>query len=306
MRRKRAVLLGFIVVGIGVFGALLAFALRGDAWSYVSSVGVVAIGIFRIARGMAIPIEAEMSVEESEPRGPQIAGRVCAQCNKRILGEVDGKACKHCEEVVHRSCASSQARASPRPGRERGSRVSVALKRVALLLVSLVAMRCDPYADAPPPVTPSLDQSRPAKELLGITILVPKSPDDDRFQISRVVEQVQIYTNVVTSPGARYDVTLVFRIESTRPDGSPNDEKPCRNDNIFCDQAERIHVLAELRSDEGIIDQLVGEKDVGRKSITGENKSEDEYSLETRLANAIVHSANLRAFAQRRTAGRPR
>ena len=105
MRRKRAIFFGFVVVGLGVILLLLDFAVGAGALRYVVAVSTVGIGIIRIVNGMAISAEDELLATQltddlgtGGDGGPQIAGRTCAQCHKKILGEADGKVCKRCDE----------------------------------------------------------------------------------------------------------------------------------------------------------------------------------------------------------------
>ena len=166
----------------------------------------------------------------------------------------------------------------------------------ALLSVSLV--HCDPWAGVPPPITPAADDDpvRPEPKSLAILCVIDDSPNE--FSPQRACSALMMFGgNVVSGPDKPYDAMLTFRATVTAPNGEPRQHCP-KGENPLCSTAYRVHVVAEVRSSEGVVDHIVAEGDHEREGVSSEH-------LEENIVLALLHSQKLIEFAQERSATKP-
>jgi hypothetical protein len=128
MDRDEALLRGFAILGLGLLVTIGSCALSSSGGMYIVASGAIITGIVRIVRAVRMPAprmpapvedssarERQMPATDDDERfSPseriQIAGKRCAECETRILDEREGKVCKRCRAIVHRTCATDHKR----------------------------------------------------------------------------------------------------------------------------------------------------------------------------------------------------
>ncbi|HEY1954596.1 MAG TPA: C1 domain-containing protein [Polyangiaceae bacterium] len=110
MTRRNALVTAFAILGTGIVVTAGTYAAAAPGGTYVIASGAVVVGLYRLAVALAMPKDAAAhAVDLDDPRWRdsalvQVAGKRCAACDKRILGEADGAVCKRCDAIVHRAC----------------------------------------------------------------------------------------------------------------------------------------------------------------------------------------------------------
>src|SRR6185503_2449036 len=106
MSRQGLIVSGAVIMGIGVVitAATYSSASSGGGGSYVVMYGAIAVGLFRIIRGLATPEEPQAYADPDQMYGrdgppdprPQLAGAKCVHCGKKIMSAIEAFACKDC------------------------------------------------------------------------------------------------------------------------------------------------------------------------------------------------------------------
>ena len=112
MTRRNALVVGFSILATGVAITVGTYAVAAPGGTYVVAAGAIVVGIVRVMLALAMPADPASpshAVHIDDPRWReskkvQVAGKRCAACDARILGEVDGAVCKRCDAIVHRAC----------------------------------------------------------------------------------------------------------------------------------------------------------------------------------------------------------
>lgn len=116
-----------VVVGLGITFLSYSSAVSKGGGTYMVAWGLVLVGVVRIVRGLAAPATPPMDPEAFEQsigrtgpsEGPQIAGRACTHCEKKIISEADGQACPQCQKPLHVDCRAAHRREQHRRPRRR-------------------------------------------------------------------------------------------------------------------------------------------------------------------------------------------
>ncbi len=121
MSRQGLILSGVVIMGLGVVVTAASYSGAQGGGHYVVAYGAMAVGLFRIVRGLATsedPRPEERLLHRDDqapiPRSrrsgdaqalPLIGGATCSECARKIESRLDGTACKTCNAPVHHDCS---------------------------------------------------------------------------------------------------------------------------------------------------------------------------------------------------------